>query len=137
MDTLGISNLTSYANSIASSTSTDALKDKAKNAQSDEELMEACKEFESYLWEQVVKSMKNTVNPFGEEEQSSVSQTTDFFMDTAISDVAKSLTEQNGGPTSLAQQMYDQMKRTNTIDVETLLAQSAAESGLSGVSSEE
>lgn len=114
MDTLGIDSITSYANSISQNTNTKKLADDANNAKSDEELMEACKQFESYLWEQVVKSMKNTVDVFGsDKEDNSASQTVDYFMDTAISDVATSLTESNAGPNSLAQQMFEQMKRTN------------------------
>ncbi len=65
--------------------------------------------------------MKETVNITGEDDSSS--SMVDTFMDTAISDVAKSLTDQNLGPNSLAMQMYEQMKRTQTIDVEALLAQ--------------
>ena len=130
MDTLNISGLTSYASSIAANSSTEELKNKAKAAQNDEELMEACKEFESYLWEQVVKSMKSTVNIMGEEENDN-SQMVDFFMDQTITDVSKQLTESNMGEGSLAMQMYEQMKRNNTIDVEQLLADSAAASGIS------
>lgn len=130
MDTLNINSLTNYASSIASDNSTKDLTNKAKSAQSDEELMDACKEFENYLWEQVLKSMKSTVNITGQEDDSN-SQMVDYFMDSAISNVAGQLTEQSMGPNSLAKQMYDQMKRTNTIDVETLLAQSAAASGIS------
>lgn len=111
-----------YASQIASTKSTTEMSDKVKEAQSDEELMEACKQFETYLWEQVVKSMKSTTNLFGAEEGSS--QMVDYFMDTAITNISEHLTEQSMGPNSLAQQMFEQMKRNNTIDVETLLAQS-------------
>ena len=48
-------------------------------------------------------------------------------MDTAISDVSKSLTDQNMGPSSLAQQMYEQMKRTNTVNVEDLFKENKTE----------
>lgn len=126
MDTLNINSLTNYASNLAASSATEEMKNKASSAQTDEELMEACKQFESYLWEQVVKSMKSTVNIMGESEDSANSQMTDYFMDGAISDVASSLTESNMGANSLAQQMYDQMKRYNTIDVEALLAASSA-----------
>ena len=85
------------------------------------------KEFENYLWEQVLKSMKSTVDVFKEEEGSSAKQTVDYFMDTAISDVSKSLTDQNMGPGSLAQQMYEQMKRTNTVNVEDLFKENKTE----------
>lgn len=122
MDILNTSSLTSYASSIAANNATQAMSDKAKAAQTDEELMDACKEFENYLWEQVLKSMKSTVNFAGEE--GSNSQMVEYFMDSAISDVATQLTDKTMGPNSLAQQMYEQMKRYNTIDVETLLSQS-------------
>ena len=129
MDTLGISNLTTYASEIANSASTNEMRKKAESASTDEELMNACKEFESYLWEQVINSMKSSISFTDESEANS--QMVNYFMDTAISDVASSLTEQNMGPNSLAQQMYEQMKRNSAIDVETLLKQSAEASGIS------
>lgn len=116
LDMLNINSVTDYASSMATNKATGDMSDKIKNAETDEELMEACKGFENYLWEQVLKSMKSTVNVFGAEEESGAnSQIVDVFMDTAISDVAKGLTNQNLGPGSLAQQMYEQMKR-NTVD---------------------
>lgn len=121
MDFSTISGVTDYTNSLASATNTDKLTDKVKNAQSDEELLDACKEFETYLWEQVVKSMKNTTTLLGGD--SSNSQIVDYFMDTAITDVSEKLTEQNLGPGSLAQQMYEQMKRTSRMDAKTLFEQ--------------
>lgn len=122
MDIAGIGGYKDYASQLASRVDSQEMTNKAKNAQTDEELLEACKEFENYLWEQVIKSMKATVNITGEDDSSS-SKMVDTFMDTAISDFAKSLTDQNLGPNSLAMQMYEQMKRNQTIDVETLLAQ--------------
>ena len=68
MDMLNISALSQQASDIASSSATDALKHKAQSAETDEELMSACKEFESYLWEQVIGSMKKTVDVFSEEK---------------------------------------------------------------------
>lgn len=121
MDIAGIGGYKDYASQLASKVDSQEMTNKAKNAQTDDELLEACKEFENYLWEQVIKSMKETVNITGEDDSSS--GMVDTFMDTAISDVAKSLTDQNLGPNSLAMQMYEQMKRTQTIDVEALLAQ--------------
>ncbi|MBP3469674.1 MAG: hypothetical protein J6K26_09185 [Lachnospiraceae bacterium] len=124
MDFSSISGYADYASQLAEKTTSQKLTEKAQGAQTDEELLEACKEFENYLWEQVVKSMKSTVDITGED--SSSSQMVDTFMDSAISDVAKNLTEQNLGPNSLAMQMYEQMKRTQTINVEELLAQGQA-----------
>ena len=50
---------------------------------SDEELMEACKEFEAYLWEQVLSEMTKNVN-FGVGAESSSSTMVDYFKDEAI-----------------------------------------------------
>lgn len=118
MDMLNINSITSQASSVATNQATSRLANKAKEAQTDEELMDACKEFETYLWEQVLKSMKSTVDVFGAKEDSGAnSQIVDVFMDSAISDVSKSLTDQNMGPGSLAKQMYEQMKR-NVVNIE-------------------
>ena len=137
MDMLNISALSQQASDIASSSATDALKNKAQSAQTDDELMSACKEFESYLWEQVISSMKKTVDAFSDEKDGGNSQMVDYFMDNAISDVAKQMTEKTAGSSnSLAMQMYEQMKRTNSIDVDSLLAQAAAENGIAPVSEE-
>lgn len=122
MDFNDVSSLTSYASSMATKTNSAELTNKVNNAQTDEELMEACKQFETYLWEQVVKSMKDTTNLFGED--SSNSQMVDYFMDTAITEVAGQMTDQSMGPNSLAQQMFEQMKRYNTVNADELIAKS-------------
>ncbi|HOO80610.1 MAG TPA: hypothetical protein PLZ77_00860 [Lachnospiraceae bacterium] len=113
-----VSALTEYASKLATNSATESLKNKATGAQSDAELLEACKEFETYLWEQVVKSMKDTVNITGTEEGES--KNVEYFMDSAISDVAKQMTEQSMGGNSLAMQMYEQMKRNQAVDLSTL-----------------
>lgn len=125
MDFSGITGYKDYASQLATKATSQQMTDKAKSAQTDEELLEACKEFESYLWEQVIKSMKSTISITGED--SSSSQMTDMFMDTAISDVAKEMTNQSLGSNSLAMQMYEQMKRNQVINLDELLAQNQAE----------
>ena len=101
--------MTDYASSLASATSADKLKNSAQTAKTDDEMMEACKEFETYLWEQVIKEMKKSTELFSGEKQDS---TVDFYMDSAITDTARKMTEQNMGSNSLAMQMYEQMKRS-------------------------
>ncbi|NLK99516.1 MAG: hypothetical protein GX271_02515 [Clostridiales bacterium] len=71
---------------------------------SDEELMEVCKSFESYLLEQVMKGMEKTIpsedkkNPYLE-----------HFGDMLYQEYAKSATENQG--LGLAQMLYESMKR--------------------------
>ena len=74
----------------------------------DEELMEACKDFESYLWEQVLSEMTKSVN-FGIDAESSSSTIVDYFKDEAMKEVASQITEST--TSSLAQSLYEQMKR--------------------------
>ncbi|MBR6344232.1 MAG: hypothetical protein IKR70_00680 [Lachnospiraceae bacterium] len=127
MDMMNISSLSQYASDIASNKATDELKNKASAAQTDDELLSACKEFESYLWEQVLNSMKKTADVFKDKEESN-SQMVDYFMDSAVSKVASDMTEQTStSKNSLAMQMYEQMKRTNTIDIEKLFAENDSE----------
>lgn len=74
----------------------------------DEELMEACKEFEAYLWEQVLSEMTKNVN-FGLDSDSTTSTMVDYFKDEAMKEIAGQITEST--TSSLAQSLYEQMKR--------------------------
>lgn len=74
----------------------------------DQELMDACKEFETYFVEQVLKEMEKMI-PEDEDSDSSMSRLTDYFKDEMIQELAKTTAEQSGG--TLAQQLYEQMKR--------------------------
>ncbi len=108
MDISNLSAMNDYTASLAASQNADRLKESAKSAQTDEEMLNACKEFETYLWEQVIKSMKKSSEVFSGEKKD---QTVDYFMDTAITETARKMTEQTAGSNSLAMQMYEQMKR--------------------------
>lgn len=111
---MDLSSLSNYYSSIANQASSSAnsisnLFDEEMKAKNDEELMEVCKEFESYLLEQVFKEMEKTSPIFGEDEDGSSSQLVDYFKDTTIAELASQSTEQNG--LGLAQMLYEQMKR--------------------------
>lgn len=115
---MDLSSLSNYYTSIANQTSASAnsissLTDEEMKEKSDDELMEVCKEFESYLLEQVFKEMEKTSSIFGEDEDESSSQMVDYFKDTTIAELASQSTEQNG--LGLAQTLYEQMKRNYDI----------------------
>jgi flagellar protein FlgJ len=74
----------------------------------DQELMDACKEFEAYLWEQVLSEMTKSVN-FGIDEESSSSSMVGYFKEEAMKEIAGQITEST--TSSLAQSLYEQMKR--------------------------
>lgn len=88
----------------------DALNNTDVAKASDEKLMEVCKEFESYLLEQVFKEMKKTVLKDDEEsELASCSKTLEYFEDTLVQEYASMATEKCD--LGIAKQMYEQMKR--------------------------
>jgi flagellar protein FlgJ len=74
----------------------------------DEELMAACKNFESYLLEQVFKGMEKTVPKSEEDENPYLSQ----FGDMLYEEYAEKASENEG--LGLAQMLFESMKR-NTI----------------------
>ncbi|MBQ6696796.1 MAG: rod-binding protein [Lachnospiraceae bacterium] len=74
----------------------------------DEELMDACKQFEAYFLEQMFKSMVKTI-PKNEEMSGSSSALMDYYTDEMVQQLASDSTEQNS--LGLAQMLYEQMKR--------------------------
>ena len=77
---------------------------------SDDELMEVCKEFESYFLEQVFKEMAKSVEIFkGDDKDDSTSKMVDFFKENTIAELASQSTDKNS--LGLAQMLYEQMKR--------------------------
>lgn len=79
----------------------------------DDELMDACKEFEAYLLEQVMKRMQETTSLFSDEEDNSNSAMVDYFMDSTIQELAGDVTDKQG--LGIAQTLYDAMKRQYSI----------------------
>lgn len=77
---------------------------------SDDELLDACKQFESYFLEQMFKEMQKTVDVFKDGNESNYSKgMVDYFKDNAIQALASDSTETQG--LGLAQSLYEQMKR--------------------------
>ncbi len=90
------------------STKNDALEKSLSNldikGSSDEEIMEACKSFETYFVEQVFKEMKKTVHSSDDE-----GEYMKYFGDMLNEEYAKNITESGG--MGLAQTLYESMKR--------------------------
>ncbi len=83
----------------------DTLNKNLKNA-SDDELMDVCKSFESYMVEQMFKEMKKSVG--SEEEESPY---VSYFGDTLYQKYADDIVD-NGGM-GIAQMLYESMKRNS------------------------
>ena len=112
MDVNGINSYYGNLNTDTASSSASKLEETLNSDLStatEEELMDVCKQFESYFLEQVFKEMQKTVDCFKDESSSPNSNLVDFFKDSAIQSLASTSTESQG--LGLAQTMYEQMKR--------------------------
>ena len=85
-----------------------SLKDKDFSTASEEELMDACKEFEKYFIEQAFKGMEKMI-PKSDDDDTSNSYL-DMFKDKLYEEYASDATERGDG-IGIAKMLYEQMKR--------------------------
>ncbi len=109
-----VSSISSLYTSDSYSTSTSDLEETLSSTDysdaTDEELMDACKEFEAYFIEQAFKGMEKMIPDSDDEDDSSTSSYTDMFSDTLYQEYAESATERGDG-IGIASMLYEQMKR--------------------------
>lgn len=119
-----------YSNTYASAANQKAsqLQNKIANADhsrtSDDELLDACKQFEAYFIEQMYKGMLKTI-PESEETSNYTSTLMDFYKDQMIQGIAEETSRQSG--LGLAQMLYEQMKRNYGITDAPVVDTPAAE----------
>ncbi|GFI47970.1 hypothetical protein IMSAGC019_03296 [Lachnospiraceae bacterium] len=116
MDVGGISSYTNYLQSQNTSASKlkESVDGKDYSQASDEELLDVCKQFESYFLEQIFKEMQKTVDCFKDEDGVNPNNNlVTYFRDEVIQDLAETSTEKQG--LGLAQMMYEQMKQNYSL----------------------
>ena len=111
---------TQLMNQVSNQSYTDAtskmenyLKNKDYSKATEEELMDACKEFEAYFMEQMFKNMEKMV-PKSEFESGYAEALTDYFKEEQIKEYTAQAVKTGQG-IGLAQQLYEQMKRNYDI----------------------
>lgn len=104
----GNSYLDTMKQNTASSAENAASKD--YSSATEEQLFDACKEFETYFIEQMFEAMKETVH----KEDSSESSYMNMFEDNLYQEYAKNVAD--SGQLGLAQTLYEQMKRTYELE---------------------
>ncbi|MBO5094247.1 MAG: rod-binding protein [Lachnospiraceae bacterium] len=114
MDLTGLSSIyTDYMKTQSDNQKLEKMKADWKEKQKgtdDEQLLDACKQFESYFVEQMFKEMQKTV-PETEYSFKSTGTMVDYYRDSMIQEMA-SLSTETGG-LGLAQMLYEQMKINN------------------------
>lgn len=81
---------------------------------SEEELLQVCKDFESYFVEELLKEVKDSMLSEDDNEDSSISTLKDYHMDSVIELVADEVVDEVG--TNFTQQLFEQMKRNYNIE---------------------
>lgn len=129
MDLSGLSNdlVSQYSSIYNTSTKLDtALNVDAQDA-TDEELMDACKQFEQYFVEQVIKEMKKTLPDgsfMGDNEYSSV------YEDRYVETMAEAITQ--SGQLGIAQQLYESMSaQASALSIEEVYAKESEQAMVS------
>lgn len=123
-----------YANSTYTNQTTNSISNKLNSTDfskaTDDELMEVCKDFESYFVEQMLKSMakmssvdgSNSDNIYAslfgvtEDSDSGMNTLSSYFGDELMSSMADKVVEnQSGKGLGIAQTLYEQMKRNYSV----------------------
>ncbi|MCR5802241.1 MAG: rod-binding protein [Lachnospiraceae bacterium] len=122
-----------YYKSMADDVTAQSLKRKAaaagtagSSSETDDELMDVCKQFESYLLEQVMKGMEKTIMRADDKKDASTENLVDFFRGETLKTIAQQSTESS--PLGLAQMLYDQLKINMGISPDKI-SEIAAENG--------
>ena len=112
-----VDGLSSYYDTMASNVKSSSRSEKATGAlsgiSSDSTEEEAVESFESYMLEQVIKQMKDSVTS-DDDEDASMSQYKDMYMDATIQQLAGEMVSEYGG--SLTDELVSQMKRNYGIE---------------------
>ena len=81
---------------------------------SEEEVTEAVKSFEAFLLEQVIKEVKDSLSEDDEDEDTTMSQYKDMYLDATISELANQMVDDYGG--TLTEDLVNQVKRNYGIE---------------------
>ena len=115
MDLTGLGTYTDYmtdTNRVNTENLQKKLENTAQVKETDNDaLLDACKQFEAYLWEQIYKEMEKTTKVFSDDEDGDAyaSNMVDYFKDAVIQQISsQNATERSN---SLAQLLYEQAKR--------------------------
>lgn len=109
---LTVDNINALYNTNNVSETTNKLEDTLKSdlsTSTDDELMDVCKDFESYFTEQMFKAMQKMVPESDEDMSAYTKQTQDYYKEQMVQTMAENSADGQG--LGIAQILYEQMKR--------------------------
>lgn len=98
------------ADTVSGMASTNKLANTIEGAQSDDEMMSACKEFEVYLLQKMFQTMEETAKVFSDDEEDEGGEYTEMFNDQMYEAIAENMVESGNG-LGIAQTLYESMAR--------------------------
>lgn len=120
--------LTNY--SVDANTSTaDKLSSQIQSADTDEETLEACKQFEAYMIQQMYKNMQEAAKILTDDgDEDSSNEYVDMFQDNYLQSIAESMVNSGQG-LGIAEQLYDSIQKNSGATTAADTAAVAAETG--------
>lgn len=97
-------NYSAEANDAVSQQMTNQIQD----AETDEEMLDACKQFESYLVQQMFKSMEESAKVFSDDEDDDSNDYVNMFQDNYLSAIADQMVNSGQG-LGIADKLYESM----------------------------
>lgn len=104
---IGDTYLTNYS-TTANDAISEQLSKQVQSAESDEQMLDACKQFEAYLIQQMFKSMEESAKVFSDEEDDSTDYV-NMFEDNYLATIAEQMVNSGQGM-GIAEQLYESMK---------------------------
>lgn len=108
---IGDTYLTSYS-TTANDAASNRLTNQVQNAENDEEMLDACKQFEAYMIQQMFKSMEESAKIFSDDDEDDSSSYVNMFEDNYLSTIAEQMVNSGQG-VGLAEQLYQSMKNNS------------------------
>lgn len=97
-------NYSTEANDAVSQKMTSQIQD----AETDEEMLDACKQFESYLVQQMFKSMEESAKVFSDDDEDNSNDYVNMFQDNYLSAIADQMVNSGQG-LGIADKLYESM----------------------------
>lgn len=94
----------------ASDAVSDRVTNQIQNAETDEETLDACKQFEAYMIQQMFKSMEESAKVFSDDDEDSSGDYVEMFQDNYLSTIAEQMVNSGQG-LGIAEQLYDSINQ--------------------------
>lgn len=120
----GLGSSSINADTVSNMASTKKLTDSINGAETDEEMMSACKQFETYLLQKMFQSMEESAKVFSDDEDQEGSEYVDMFSDNMYQSMAENMMSSGSG-LGIAQTLYDSMKRNSGTSVNNISGQNS------------